>query len=101
MVYNILFHYEKPNNYNSNEIINLTTSRLQAMEIELGDIVEPIAPLCGARGNKNWNGMNRIDLKNPNEDGIELLERKCIFALVIDETLTKVCKGYDNLALQE
>jgi hypothetical protein len=104
LVYNILFHFEKPNNnYNNNEIINLTASRLRAMEIELGDIVEPIAPLCGARGNKNWNGMIRIHLKNPSKDGIELLEGKCIFALVIDETLTiaKVCKGYDNLALQE
>jgi hypothetical protein len=104
LVYNILFHFEKPNNnYNSNEIINLTASRLRAMEIELGDIVEPIAPLCGARANKNWNGMIRIHLKNPSKDGIELLEGKCIFALVIDETLTiaKICKGYDNLALQE
>jgi hypothetical protein len=42
-----------------------------------------------------------IHFKNPNKDGIELLEGKLIFALIIDETLTiaKVCKGYDNLAL--
>jgi hypothetical protein len=100
LVYNILFHFEKHNN---SKIINLTTSRLRAMEIELGDIVEPIGPLCGARGNKTWNDMIRIHLKNPNKDGIELLEGKCIFVLIIDETLTiaKVCKGYDNFALQE
>jgi hypothetical protein len=104
LVYNILFHFKKPNNnYTSSEIINLTTSILRATEIELGDIVEPIAPLCGAKGNKTWNGMIRIHLKYRSKDSIELLEGKCIFALVIDETLTiaKVCKGYDNLALQE
>lgn len=69
----------------------------------MGEIVEPIAPLCRARGNKTWNGIIHIHLKNPSKDGIELLEGKCIFAIVIDEILTiaKVCKGYDNLALQE
>jgi hypothetical protein len=73
------------------------------MNIELGDIVEPIVPLCGARGNKAWNGMIRIHLKNPSQDGIAVLEGRRIFAITIDETLTiaKVCKGYDNLALQE
>jgi deoxyribodipyrimidine photolyase len=65
--------------------------------------VEPIAPLCRARGNKTWKGVIRIHLKNPSKDGIELLEGKHIFALVIVETLTiaKVCKRYDNLALHE
>jgi hypothetical protein len=73
------------------------------MNIDLGDIVEPIAPLCGARGNKAWNGMIRIHLKNPSQDGIALLEGRRIFAITTDEVLTiaKVCKGYDNLALQE
>ena len=73
------------------------------MKIELGDIVEPIAPLCGARGNKSWNGMICLHLKNPSTNGIDMLEGKRIFAIVIDETLTiaKVYKGYDNLALHE
>jgi hypothetical protein len=73
------------------------------MNIELGDIVEPFALLCGARGNKTWNDIIRIHLKNPIHDGIALLEGKRVFAITIDKTLTiaKVCKGYDNLALQE
>jgi hypothetical protein len=104
LVYNLLFHFEKPSsNYSSSDIISLTTCRLKSMNIELGDIVEPIAPLCGARGNKAWNGMIRIHFKKPSQDGIALLEGRRIFAITIDETLTiaKVCKGYDNLALQE
>jgi hypothetical protein len=66
LVYNLLFHFEKPSsNYSNSDIISLTLSRLKSMNIELGDIVEPIAPFCRARGNKAWNGMIRIHLKNP------------------------------------
>jgi hypothetical protein len=36
LVYNILLHFENPNNYTSSEIINLTANRLRAMEIERG-----------------------------------------------------------------
>ena len=81
--------------------MSLTSNKLQSMHIELGDIIEPIAHVCGAKGNKAWNSIICIHLKNPSKDGIALLEGKCIFAITIDETLTfaKVCKGFDNLAL--
>jgi hypothetical protein len=82
LVYNILFYFEKPNNsYSSSEIINLIASRLRAMEIELGDIVEPIAPLCGTRGNKTWNGIICIHLKTLAKMALNYLKGNAFLSL--------------------
>ena len=50
LVYQILLNFEKPTTaYTSQEIIDMTQARLQKMDIELGDLREPIAPLCNAK----------------------------------------------------
>jgi hypothetical protein len=49
-IYHIMLHFEQPiREYFSNEIIEITNARFQKMSIHLGDILEPIAPLCRAK----------------------------------------------------
>jgi hypothetical protein len=67
-------NFAKPTTiYNSKEIIDMTKERFQKMEIELGELCEPIAPLCNSK-NDAWNGITRVHLKNPETDGNALLE---------------------------
>jgi hypothetical protein len=50
LVYQILLNFEKPTiAYTSQEIIDMTKTRLQKMDIELGELREPIAFLCNAK----------------------------------------------------
>ena len=45
LVYHILLYFEKPStSYTSQEIVDLTTTRFVKMDIELGELREPIAP---------------------------------------------------------
>ena len=75
LVYNILFHFEKPATcYTGEDIIILTRERLDATKIEVGNIIQPIAPLCSTKGTRIWNGMIKAHLKNPTTDGVALLE---------------------------
>jgi hypothetical protein len=77
----------------------MTKTKLQRMDIELGELWEPIEPLCNAR-NDTWNGLMYIHLKRPEIDGNELLEGTRIFALELDEetTMAKISRGFDNIA---
>jgi hypothetical protein len=79
-----LLNFEKPTiAYTSQEIIDMTKTRLQKMDIELGELKEPIAPLCNAK-NDTWTGLMHIHLKSPETDGNALLEGAKIFALELD-----------------
>jgi hypothetical protein len=73
------------------------------MRIDLGEILEPIASLCSARGSKPWNGMVKVHLKNPETKGQALLAGTRIFSLTLDNEvrISKIAKGYDNLAAND
>jgi hypothetical protein len=59
-IYHILLHFEPPiREYFSNEIIEMTNACFQKIGIDLGDILEPIAPLCRAKEPKAWNGSSQ------------------------------------------
>ena len=68
------------------------------MDIELGELCEPIAPLCNSK-NDAWNGFTCVHLKRPELDGIALLEGTRIFALELNEetTIAKISRGFDSL----
>jgi hypothetical protein len=103
-IYHIMLHFEKPiKDYVSSEIIEMTSIRFQKMGIMLGDILEPIAPLCNARDPKTWNGMTKIHFKNPATDGNMLLTSARVFTLMLDgeQRATKICKSYANTAYNE
>jgi hypothetical protein len=100
LVYHIHLNFEKPLvPYTSQEVIDMTKSRLQKMNMELGELREPIAPLCNSKTD-NWNGIIRVHLKHPEADGNALLEGTRIFALELDEetTIAKVSWGFDSIA---
>jgi hypothetical protein len=104
LVYQIFLHFEKPSTmYSRDSIIMLTKDRMHYMQIELGNILEPVAPFCSTRDPKAWNGLIKIHLKYPEKDAKSLLTGTIIFALTLDDKLTmaKVAKGYDSPALQE
>lgn len=69
------------------------------MDIELGELREPIAPLCNAK-NDTWNGLTHIHLKRHEIDGNALLDGTRIFALELDEEtiVAKISRGFDNIA---
>jgi hypothetical protein len=71
------------------------------MKIDLGNILEPIAPFCSSKDDKAWNGMLKVYLKNPAIDDKQLLCGLRVFALELEgETkIAKVAKGYDSSAL--
>ena len=77
----------------------MTKARFQKMEIELGELCEPIAPLCNSRKD-TWSGLIHVHLKHPEKDGNALLEGTRIFALELDEdtTIAKVSRGFDAIA---
>jgi hypothetical protein len=96
-------NFEKPSiAYTSLEVIEMTKTRFQKMGIELGELREPIAPLCNSKNNI-WNGLTRVHLKTPEVDGNALLEGTRIFLLELDEetTVAKVLRGFDNIAAND
>jgi hypothetical protein len=100
LVYHILLNFEKPAvAYTNQEITDMTQTRLQKMDIELGELREPISPLCNAKNN-TWNGLMRIHLKRLEIDGNALLDGTRIFALELDEEtiVAKISRGFDNIA---
>ena len=72
------------------------------MEIELGELCEPIAPLCNSKSD-SWNGLTRVHFKNPKIDGNALLEGTRIFALELDEetTIAKISRGFDAIVAND
>jgi hypothetical protein len=80
--------------------LELIAVQFQKMGMELGEILEPIAPLCSAKGTKPWNKMTKVHLRNPTTDGHALLTDTRIFSITLDEELKipKISKGYDSLA---
>ena len=53
LIYNILLHFEKPAMcYSGEDIIALTKEKLDATNIKLGNIIQPIAPLCSTKGKR-------------------------------------------------
>ena len=100
LVYHILLNFEKPTTaYSSQEVVNLTEARFAHMGILLGDLREPIAPLCNFKKD-TWNGLTRVHLKHPTIDGNTLLTGARVFALEIDgeTTVAKISRGFDNIA---
>ena len=72
------------------------------MEIEFGTLLgsKPITILC-AHNSNTWNGIIKVHLKTPQEDGEALLTGVRPFILKLDESRTfrgKVCKTCDNIA---
>ena len=103
LVYHILLNFEKPSTpYTNQEIVDLTTARFMKMDIELGKLRKPIAPLCNPRKD-TWNGIIKVYLKRPAIDGNALLVGTRIFALEIDEetTVAKVSQGFHNIISNE
>ena len=102
--YQILLHFEKPlKPYTSKEIVELVTKRFQKMDIALGNILEPIAPLCSPKDSRPWNGMVKVHLKDPSKDAKALLTGKRVFAMEFDDCLRvpKISKSFDNIAPKE
>jgi hypothetical protein len=96
----MLLDFEKPSiAYTSQEIIGMTKEKFQKMDIELGELWEPIVPLCNAKNNTR-NELTPIHLKKLEIDGNALLEGSKTFALKLDkETMVaKISKGFDNIA---
>ena len=78
----------------------MAKKRLETMKMELGSIVQPIAPLCSTKGDRAWNGMIKVHLKKPEVDGVALLEGRRVYALTLDDKLTiaKAAKGFSLTA---
>ena len=99
-VYHILLNFEKPSTaYTSQEMVDMASARFAHMGIELGELREPIAPLCSAK-NDTWNRITRVHLKRPAIDGNALLTGTRVFVLEIDEetTVAKISRGFDSIA---
>jgi hypothetical protein len=80
--------FEKPTiAYTGEAITNLAKTRFQQMQIELGNILEPIAPLCSSRDERAWSGLLKVHLKHPNIDGKQLLCGLRVFALELEGQL--------------
>ena len=102
--YQILLHFEKLlKPYTSKEIVELVTKRFQKIDIALGDILKPIAPLCSLKDFRPWNGMVKVHLKDPSKDAEALLTTKRVFAMEFDDCLKvpKISKSFDNIAPKE
>ena len=104
--YHIAIHFERPStDYTHSQILNMATSRLAYMGIELGiGMAEPIYIPCKEKERntkiKFWTGTIKIHLKHPKTDGIGMLKGLRPFILTIDQTSTlgQVCKCYDAIA---
>jgi hypothetical protein len=102
--YQILLHFGKTLRvYSSKEVTELVAAQLLTMGMDTGEILEPIAPLCSARGAKPWNNMVKIHLKNPETHGQALLTGARVFLLQLDNEIRipKIAKGYNNLAAKK
>lgn len=100
--YQIFLQFEKPTvAYIGEAITNLAKTKLQQMQIELGNILEPIAPLCSTRDERAWSGLLKVHLKNPNIDRKQLLCGLRVLALELEGQLivAKAAKGFDSPAL--
>jgi hypothetical protein len=73
------------------------------MDVQLGDILEPIAAFYSAKEPKAWNGLLKVHLKTLTIDGHNLLSGTRVFALTLDGELqiAKISKGYINTAFNE
>ena len=80
----------------------MTRARFHKMDIELGEVYEPITHLCNSKNNA-WNGLTRVHLKNPELDGNVLLEGTRIFTLELGEesTIAKKSRGFDAIAVND
>ena len=80
----------------------MTVARFEKMDIELGNLREPVAPLFNPRKD-TWNGIIKVYLKKPTINGNALLIGTRVFALEIDnETIVaKVSRGFDSIASNE
>lgn len=80
----------------------MTKARFQKMDIELGELCEPIVPLCNSKNNA-WNNIIRIHLKRPEIDGNALLEGTHIFALELgkETTIAKISKGFKSVVVND
>ena len=99
-----MLHFEIPiKEYCSNKIIEMTNTCLQKICIQLGDILEPISPLCRTKDPKAWNDMIKMHFKDPATNGNMLLAGIRIFILTLDgkQRAAKVCKSYANMAYNE
>ena len=54
------------------------------MQIELGNILEPIVPLCSSSDDKVWNGLLKVHLKHPSTNDKQLLCILKVFALELE-----------------
>jgi len=100
LIYQIVLYFSKlKKDYTSANIVKMTIERIQNMHIILVDIPKLVAPLCNSRGFKAWNGMIRIHLKEPINDGTTLFNGERVFALELDRSLhvAKAAKGYNSL----
>ena len=103
-MYQILLHFEKPlKPYTSKEIIELVTKCFQKMDIALGDVLEPIVPLCSSKDSRPWNGMVKVHFKDPSKDAKALLTGIGVFTMEFDDCLKvpKISKSFDNTAPKE
>ena len=73
------------------------------MDIALGNILEPIAPLCSPKDSRPWNGMVKVHLKDPRKDAEAFLIGKRVFAMEFDDCfkVPKISKSFDNTAPKE
>ena len=69
------------------------------MDIELGELQEPIAPLYNSKKD-TYIGIIIIHFKRPAIDGNTLLAGIRVFTLEIDKetTIAKVSQGFDSIA---
>jgi hypothetical protein len=101
--YHVAIYFEMGEiEWEKDTIMPLVEDRLKEMSIDLGEIIgEPIALMCYHKSTK-WSGVIKLHLKNPEFDGVGLLQGLRPFILKLDEGKNKrgkICKTYDSLAL--
>ena len=99
-----MIHFEKPiKEYFNNEITYMTSACFQKMDIQLGDILESIAPLYSTKDPKAWNEVIKFHLKDPTIDKNMIFVGVRIFTFTLDEEqrTAKFCKSYANTAYNE
>jgi hypothetical protein len=93
--YHILLHFvKKIKEYTSTEVSELTLAQFRKMNMNMEDILVPIAPLYSTKGVKPWNGMIKVHLQHLETNGHALFSGLRIFSLTLDgETkIPKVAK---------
>ena len=81
----------------------MTNAHFQKVGIELGNILEPIVPLCRTKESKAWNGMIKAHFKDLEIDGNMLLTGVRVFTFILDgkQIAAKICKNYANTTYNE